>query len=481
MRRFREIGVIVRKEFLDAFRNRLLPVTAGVIAALLLTAGLVGWHDYQKVSADREGNKTIVRDLFLSQPDRHPHRVMHYGDVAIKPKSAFSSFDFGIESYTGSAVLLEAHRQNTENFSEAGHSTSLLRFGEMTMALALQVFVPLLISFFCFSAVTREKEEGTLPMLLSQGISMRTILLGKIGGGLLVIFAVVVPPIALFALLLSLMPGFEIDREVVTRAVFLTGAYGLYFCIWVAGAVLVSSLHRQSRHALLTLLGIWVLGCVLMPKSLPALANRLYPAPSKAEFDAHIHEAVQKGIDGHNPADPRVEILKKALLAQYGVERIEALPINFGGVLMRVGEAHSAAVYREHYGRLQEIYMKQNRLTGWAGLVNPYLAVRNLSMGLSGTDYFQFVDFQRKAEGHRIDLMLKLTDLHAQEIKLENDRAQRIDRGHWETLPVFLYRPPDAASTLSEYRLDLFSLFSWCLLMTVFTVGLPQSVINLNK
>lgn len=478
MRYFREIGTITRKEFIDAFRNRLLPVTAGVIAALLLTAGLVGWQGHQKVNADREKNRTTVRELFLGQPDRHPHRVMHYGDVAIKPKSALSFFDFGVESYTGSAVLLEAHRQNTENFSEAGHSTSLLRFGEMTMALALQVFIPLLISFFCFSAVTREKEEGTLPMLLSQGLSMRTILLGKIGGGLLVVFAIVVPPIALFALILSLKAGFEIDREAMTRALFLIGAYGLYFGLWVAGAVLVSSLHRQSRNALLTLLGIWVLGCILMPKSLPALASHLYPVPSKAELDARIHEEIQKGIDGHNPADPRVEILKKALLAQHGVATVEALPINFGGVVMRVGEAHSASVYREHYGDLQEVYMKQNRLTGWAGWINPYLAVRSLSMKLSGTDYFQFVDFQREAERHRIDLMLKLTDLHIQEIKFENDRAQRIDRGHWEALPVFVYRPPGVASTLSDYRLELFSLFSWCLLMVVFTVGLPQNLIN---
>src|SRR5688500_20315168 len=102
-------------------------------------------------------------------PDKHPHRIAYYGYIAFRAKHLLSIFDFGTESYTGNAVFLEAHKQNTVNFSEASFSTGLLRFGEISMAMLLQVILPLIIFFLGFVAVASERENGTLKVLLCQG------------------------------------------------------------------------------------------------------------------------------------------------------------------------------------------------------------------------------------------------------------------------------------------------------------------------
>jgi ABC-2 type transport system permease protein len=73
--------------------------------------------------------------------------MAHFGTFAFRLKHPLSIFDFGLESYMGNAVFLEAHKQNTVNFSEAGFSTGLLRFGELSMAIILQLILPLVIFF----------------------------------------------------------------------------------------------------------------------------------------------------------------------------------------------------------------------------------------------------------------------------------------------------------------------------------------------
>ena len=96
--------------------------------------------------------------------------MAHYGYFAFRPKHPLSFFDFGMESYTGVSVFLEAHKQNTVNFSEASLSTGILRFGEMSIAMLLQLLVPLLLLFLGFNSVSALKENGTLKIILCQGV-----------------------------------------------------------------------------------------------------------------------------------------------------------------------------------------------------------------------------------------------------------------------------------------------------------------------
>ena len=43
--------------------------------------------------------------------------MAHYGSFALRQKHPLSTFDLGMENFVGNAVFLEAHKQNTVNFS----------------------------------------------------------------------------------------------------------------------------------------------------------------------------------------------------------------------------------------------------------------------------------------------------------------------------------------------------------------------------
>ena len=73
--------------------------------------------------------------------------MAHFGTFAFRINPSLAMFDYGIESFTGNTVFLEAHRQNSVNFSEATFSTGTLRFGELSLALLLQLVLPLILFF----------------------------------------------------------------------------------------------------------------------------------------------------------------------------------------------------------------------------------------------------------------------------------------------------------------------------------------------
>src|SRR5687768_8658837 len=189
--------LLAKQVFNDAFKNKAVIMLIGIMAILFIYATYNGFTSYQQQTESRLRYQKQVRDNWENMPDKHPHRMAHYGYIAFRAKHPLSFFDFGIESYTGNAVFLEAHRQNTINFSEAGFSTGILRFGEISIAMVLQLLLPLVIFFIGFNTVAADRENGTLKILMSQGTSWKEIMTGKAMGLLGIALSVLLPVIVI--------------------------------------------------------------------------------------------------------------------------------------------------------------------------------------------------------------------------------------------------------------------------------------------
>ncbi len=150
---------------------------------------------------------------------------------------------------------------------------------------------------------------------------------------------------------------------------------------------------------------VWVIACIILPKATTNLADKLYPAPSQFEFQEVIEKKVKNGIDGHNPSDVRLASLKEEVLQEHGVATIEELPVNWSGIAMQAGEEYTDQVYDQEFSGVESIFHRQNRLSEWVGFLNPYLAIRHLSMALAGTDFTHHVTFARAAENYRRDFV----------------------------------------------------------------------------
>lgn len=338
----------------------------------------------------------------------------------------------------------------------------------MTVAFVLQLLLPLLIVFLCFSAFTQERDEKTLSLLLSQGVSMRTILWGKVRGYSRAIGLVVGPALLLGAGLLFTQTGFQSTADTLVRLLLFILIYGVYFGLFIIGSVYVSARSQSSRASLLTLLGIWLLACIVLPKATANLGENLFRVPSSFAFQQQLHEDVEKGIDGHDPSSERAKVLEKRVLTQYNVDSVSKLPVNFDGIVMQEGETYTSMVYQKHFAELQNQFQKQNSLATLTGFVDPYLAVRDLSMGLSGSDYAHFLDFKAKAEAYRFGMVERLND-EMTHFSKTGDWDKKVARSFWQTLPDFQYTLPSVGWAVGRHWLSVLALL-------VFAGGLVWAV-----
>lgn len=457
--------LLARQLWKDAFRSKVMNIALGLMAFLLVFSAFSGWVNYHDQNYTRNTVQHEVQESWKNNPDKHPHRMSHYGSFALRIKHVLSVFDLGMENFVGNAIFLEAHKQNTVNFSEASMSTGLLRFGEVSLAMLLKVIVPLLIFYLGFATLARERENGTLKLLIGQGIARKEIVFGKWMGlfSLSLVFLVAIFLVVLLFVFLESHDGMYSGS--LLRYLVLLVSYLLFFAILSAITILVSAFSKTAKGALVKLLGIWLLFVIVVPKSLQAIGYYLYPTPSKIEMETVVeHDITQLG-DSHNPDDPHYKSLKDSVLVVHKVDKVEDLPFNYSGFVMAKGEALSAAVYNKHQNELYEVYHKQNNLERYSAFANPYSAIKNLSMAFSGTDFQSFLHFKNKAEVYRFKLAQEMNQLQIDFIPNKGKEGPNtISSTYWKEFPPFEYHFMSIKKVFENEFISILAILLWSIL-----------------
>lgn len=473
---------IIAGHFLKVtFRSKAMVAIYIVWLLLVLFAALTGYKTYTDSNALLTRFQQQARQSWEANPDKHPHRMAHFGSFAFRLKHPLSMFDHGMESYTGNVVFLEAHRQNTVNFSEAGFSTGLLRFGEISLSMLVQIILPLILFFLGFNAISQQRENGTLKILLSQGPGFLTLISGNTLGLFLLALLLLLPVIlaAAWQLVCTSLPA---GGFVSVRSICLALAFLVYLGLVSTVAVCVSAGSGDSRASLLKLLGLWLLMAIVLPKTLQSIGSALHPAPGKIEFDTAVEKDVLQIGDSHNPDDPHFKHLKDSVLKAHRADSVQQLPFNYGGFQMREGERLSAEVYNSHQQQLHDVYEQQNKISSYAAFIDPLLAIKSISMGLSGTDFNAYRHFQGEAEAYRYILAQTMNEWQMKYIgneKTSHDKSHVIGKEHWTGFPDFHYTYPSIASVTAQQALALFVMSGWFILSFVliyFTAGSAKAI-----
>jgi ABC-2 type transport system permease protein len=369
-------------------------------------------------------------------------------------------FDVGMESYAGNAVFLEAHKQNTVNFSEASFSTGLLRFGEISLAMILQIILPLVVFFLGFAAVAVERENGTLKVLLMQGVSWGELLVGK-SLGLMSLALLFFIPLGIVTLVLLVSAEIALTTDTWLRYLVLMASYLVFFQILCVFTVLVSATSRTSNHALMKLLAIWLVFFIVLPKTTQAMGGYVYRSPSKIEFETTIEKQLVKEGDSHNPDDPHYVALKDSVLRAHGVDSVHKLPFNYSGFVMREGERISSAIYTREFSTLLKVYEMQNSFARFMG-------------------FESYIHFQKQAEAYRYQLAQKMNELqmrYISNVKLSpTDKPYTISHEHWKEFPDFNYRFVTTSSALRNEYLSITALLMWSALSFMLIVYVSKKV-----
>jgi len=448
---------IIKNEWQALIHNKRLIGLLGGITLLLIVIAYFGVQDAQSAQDKKQQAKEQIRQQWESIGDYNPHGAAHYGTYTFKPTTALTALDNGINNTVGTVLQLEGHRQNEIIHSPDSQSLMQSRFGTLKPAVVLQFIIPLLLIFLAFASVSSEKEQGRLKLLVIQGVSARKLLLAKtisywlIGVGILVLT---------LGIQLLLFSG-DANADLLIRLLLLFLFYALFYWIVCAITVYLSAALKNNTAALTSMLALWVIWAIFLPKIAGALSEETHPLPSRQAFSTAMQEDRSKGIDGHNPKSEQEEKLRDSILQLYNVETVEDLPINFDGLVMQADEDFGAKVWDKHFGALDAILQQQKRTFQWSGLINPFASLQSLSMGLAGTDNWHHTHFQQQAEDYRRVFIKILNDHHAYGGSKTGDWGWTADQEFYNSVADFDYEIPTINQALPVYKPDILFMGLW--------------------
>ncbi len=441
---------------------------------LVVYAGNMGKQYVTKQNAIQQEYQKLTRESWEKNPDKHPHRMAHFGSFALRIKHPLSVIDYGMENYVGNAVFLEAHKQNTVNYSEASFSTGLLRMGDLSIAMLLQIILPLIIFFIGYNSIAQDRENGTLKIIAAQGANIKKLLLGRVLGLWIMSSLFFMPAFLLAGILVRHFTLQNIHTEIWIRFASSIILYSVFFWVIAAITVLVSARVSNAKNALIQLLGIWLLLAIVLPKTLQVLSNSIFKAPTKLQFEAAIEKDILQQGDSHNPDDPFFKSIKDSVLKKYGATKADSLPVNLGGIIGKAGERISAETYVKHYDSLTNIYRNQNVFVKAWAWVNPFTMLKNNAMALAGSDFEAYIHFQQQAENYRYALAQQMNQLQIDLISntkpKEGNQGLHIDKKHFAAFKDFNYNFLPIQQVFSNEILIMCSVLFWLILSWVMIV-----------
>lgn len=456
----------------NSLRQKHLQVLGIVLLLLFLLVAFNSSVAYKARMQNFEKARQAVRNAWLNQGPQNPHSSAHYGHYIFQPVDAMQFLDNGIRPFAGSILRLEAHAQNEIAFSPAQDKTELSRFGDMSFAWMLQVLMPLFIILLCFNTVSSDRENQNLKLLTAQGISSSNYLWGKI-----VSLYTVVISLSLIGLLIQLIT-YQFIADGLGEIAFVKIAawfllYATYLFVLTGLSVLVSGWLKKSNTSLVLQLAIWILLMVVMPKITASAGVALHPTEHKAAFNKALREDREKGIDGHNPEDERSKKFMDSVIAHYKIDTSKvkdvnaALPVNVDGLVMQADEEYANLVYDKHFKRIRDNIVLQNSISKYASYINPYLAIRNVSMSISQSDFSSHLNLLFEAEQYRRYLIKNLNDKMAYGGSKTGDWDWKVDAKYWETVKDFAYPSATLAQTMKATIIEISALLFWMLLLIV--------------
>ena len=472
------ITSIARKEFAEIVRDGRFKWTAAIMVLLLITAMMAGYQKYSSAMRIQQAAQAGTNQQWLDQGDKNPHSAAHYGNYAFKPAGPLSYFDNGISNYTGTAVFMEAHKQNFAIGRPASDQSAIARFGDLSGANILQLLLPLLIIFLGFTAFSGERESGTLRQVMSMGVTNRQLLWGKALGVGTAVMIVVLPCLLVGAIALSMAESIDHAEGMGTRIVALSLAYLMYAGIFLFLTLAVSALTRHARTTLMVLVGFWAFTGFLMPKAASEISKFLEPTPAFGKWMADMRAHQLRGFDGVPPFVKFMGYTKK-LLKEYGVDKPADLPMYYVAVRLQKLEEYDYPVFDQHYGMIRDAYAAQRQVQDRAGLLAPTLPLRSISMALSGTDLIQHVKFMTDAETYRRNMVVKMNDYLSKaavdlNATFSSSNYMRADEEVFAIVPPFEFEPPKLDTMLAEHRNNFVVLALWLAAM----IGLAMVAVN---
>jgi ABC-2 type transport system permease protein len=305
------IGTMMAHEWRLLRADRILRVVLSLFAVLLVAALIngIGWQRFQVATlaelrtADAQRFASYVDTVRSMPPDakiaspfapdpRNPMTIGSRGGTL----AALDPMPLGVLAVGQGDLLPYYFRVNTGGRQavlkgdEIENPSNLLT-GRFDLAFVIVVLFPLVILALSYNMLSGEREDGTLALVLSQPVHLRTLLLAKIGVRAMVVLALAFVLVAAGLVAAQVNLG---DSSVLVRAAWWLVLVAAYAAFWFGVAVVVNAAVRGSAASAVASVSVWLVLVVLAPVLVNLVAQSRYPTPSRVAFISTVRSVTNE-------------------------------------------------------------------------------------------------------------------------------------------------------------------------------------------
>lgn len=309
---------------------------------------------------------------------------------AICPPPPLASLSIGLSDLYPVAHTVSWWNTELVSAAEPTESPLKLLIGNFDLAFVILYLFPLFILALCFNLIAAEKEGGNLGMLLAQGITLRTLLAGKVVSRALLIFV----PVLVFTAVGALLGG--VDTNSISTATRLLGwmwVAVLYGAFWFGLAVLVNGFGKTAAVNAMILVVCWLTLVLLIPTTVTRIATTFHPVPSRAEF-INAKREIPLAVEQMDQ-----EVLKQQFFRDHPEFAAAGPYTDWGqyGIVNVAKEEEVAQRFQETSRRFDEQLAKQERTVNLLGYLSPSILAQRALYDFAGASAARLQNYLSQA------------------------------------------------------------------------------------
>jgi ABC-type transport system involved in multi-copper enzyme maturation permease subunit len=256
------IWIIAKKEF----RHNIL--TPAFIAGMLLCLTMIPYTVYTGIKSYE--NRLAQYETDMKDAEDVYKKALVYSELnplLVKPVSPLSIFSTGVSEQTGSKVTLDRKEKRVFSGDVVSLNENPFMGGVMSLDFmtAITILLSLLGILFSYDMLSREKEEGTLKLALSNPVSRSSFFLGKIVGIFLTLVPVLIVCFLVILLFIQFSPAVRFSADDYGRICLMLLLALMYFAFFVFLGGFISSRTQSSVSSIIINLFIWCFLLFLLP------------------------------------------------------------------------------------------------------------------------------------------------------------------------------------------------------------------------
>ncbi len=174
--------------------------------------------------------------------------------------------------------------------ADASKNPFLPVFPVLDVALIFKLVISVLAILLAYDAISGEREDETLKLMLSNSVPRHQILFGKFIGGMITLAIPIILGFLMISLILELSPTVELTGDDWIRIALMFVLSVVMVSVLFNLGLFFSAMTKRSSDTLMLLLFLWVLFLLMIPNGSIYVASRLRPIVRKERVNSQVQE-----------------------------------------------------------------------------------------------------------------------------------------------------------------------------------------------